>query len=257
MDDFLGEEIYQKYGEEFPLLFKIIDANDFLSVQVHPDDRIAREKHGLKFGKSEMWYIIDADPRAQIIAGFNQPMTKEKLQKHIENGSLETVLNFVPVQKGDVVYVPSGLVHAMCPGILVAEIQQNSDITYRLYDWNRTDETGQSRQLHIAEASDAINYDLQTGVVQKLNATSGKTIPILDTPHFIAGFINLESLLMKNLEEQDTFIVYMVISGSFILAVENGKIKVSAGECVLIPAMLQQIGFLPDPSAEIIEIIPK
>jgi mannose-6-phosphate isomerase len=256
MDDFLGEKIYEKHGDEFPLLFKIIDANDYLSVQVHPDDEIAKTKHGLKSGKSEMWYIIDAVPGAQIVAGFNKPMTKELLLKHLESGTLQSILNFEPVQKGDFIYIPAGLVHAMCPGILVAEIQQSSDTTYRLYDWGRTDEKGQSRTLHISEAADAIRYDLKSSVIRHFQPPVNQSTPMLETTHFSAQFVNLHSTLIKNFQGQDSFIVYFTLSGNYDLICRNQTVNVKSGECILIPAMVEELVFRPNQSAQLIEIIP-
>jgi len=257
MEDFLGEDIYVKYNIDFPLLLKIIDANDYLSVQVHPNDDIAQKKHKLKFGKSEMWYVIDADPGAQIIAGFNQPMDKQKLKKHIENGTLRDTLNFETMSAGDMIYLPAGLIHAMCPGLLIAEIQQTSDVTYRLYDWDRLDEEGNSRELHVDAAADAIDYDMKPEVIRGFNPQPNATSKMIDTPYFTASMVNLQATVEKNLEIIDLFVIYFSVSGSFELHYNEGKIEVNPGECVLVPAMIDKVILIPKTSAQVIEIVPK
>lgn len=257
MDDFIGEQLYQKYNTTFPLLLKIIDANDYLSVQVHPNDAIAKEKHGLQFGKSEMWYVIQADAGAHIIAGFNQPMTKDKLLNHIAQGTVKEILNYEPMQSGDFVYIPSGMVHAMGPGLLIAEIQQTSDITYRLNDWERLDDKGNSRELHIDEAVDAINYEIKPKVFRNFNPKINQTTPMISSPYFSTSYINLTSIVEKNLEEMDSFVIYFSVSGSFELHFDKGKVDVAPGECVLVPAITEKVFLLPSPSAHIIEIFAK
>ncbi len=256
MDDFLGEDMYNKYKEEFPILLKIIDANDYLSVQVHPNDEIAEKKHGLRFGKSEMWYVLDADEGAQIVAGFNRPMDKEKLLKHIEAGTLKDTLNFETMKRGDMIYLPAGMVHAMGPGLLIAEIQQTSDVTYRLYDWDRLDDNGNSRELHIEDAAGAIDYEMKPQVIRGFSPKSNNTTPMIQTPYFSTSFVNLQTIVEKNLEIMDKFVIYFCISGSFALHHEQGKENVKAGECVLVPAITDKIFLIPEPGAEIIEILP-
>lgn len=257
MDDLLGEDVYRKYVQEFPLLLKIIDANDYLSVQVHPNNDIALKKHKLRFGKSEMWYVIHADPGAHIISGFNHKMDRNTLLKHVENGSLRDVLNFEPMSTGDMVYLPAGMVHALGPGLVIAEIQQTSDITYRLYDWDRADENGNTRELHITDAADAIDYNMKPEVFRGFNPKINQTTPMLETEFFSAAFVNLHSEVKKNLESVDSFVLYFSISGRFKLEYGRGVISVSAGECVLVPAVTSQVVLTPETSAQVIEILPK
>ncbi len=256
MDDLLGEHIYKKYDKEFPLLIKIIDANDYLSVQVHPDDATARKKHNLLFGKSEMWYIIQSEKDSKIVAGFNQPMNKESLLKHIAEGTLKHTLNYERVQNGDMIYIPSGLVHAMCPGLLIAEIQQTSDITYRLYDWDRADEQGNPRELHIEYAADAIDYSLIPRIIRNFKPVANQITPMIESPYFSTSFINLNTTFVKNLHELDSFVIYFSVSGSFNLLYDSDKISVFQGECVLIPAITEKITLLPEQHANVIEILP-
>ncbi len=256
MEDLLGEEIYEKYGIDFPLLLKIIDANDYLSVQVHPSDDIASKKHQLKFGKSEMWYVIQADPGSQIVAGFNQPMDREKLITHIENGTLREVLNFETMQAGDMVYIPAGMVHAMGPGLLIAEIQQTSDVTYRLYDWDRVDDEGNPRELHVNDAADAIDFAMKPQIIRGFNPKPNATGRMIDTPYFSTSMVNLQSVVEKNLEILDLFVIYFPVKGNFDLICNEEKINVKAGECVLVPAMTEKLTLIPKPMAQIIEIVP-
>jgi mannose-6-phosphate isomerase len=257
MDDFLGEAIYEKYKHEFPLLVKIIDANDYLSVQVHPDDAMAKTKHGLHFGKSEMWYVLHADEGAHIVAGFNQPMNKEKLLKHIEQGTLKETLNYEPMQTGNMIYLPAGLIHAVGPGLVIAEIQQTSDVTYRLYDWDRFDDEGKPRELHINDASEAIDYELKPSVIRDFCPTENATVEMIKTPYFTTSFIQLETNVEKNLEIIDKFVLYFCISGKCIMIYETEKIEVTAGECILVPAYIDKVFLIPTPSAKLIEIIPE
>jgi mannose-6-phosphate isomerase len=255
MDDVVGEEIYAKYKNEFPLLLKLIDANDYLSVQVHPDDRIAQKKHKLLFGKSEMWYVLQADEGAGIIAGFNQPMDKRKLLKHIHEGTLKNTLNFESMKAGDMIYIPAGMVHAICPGLLIVEIQQSSDVTYRLYDWDRTNEDGIVRELHIEDAADAINFDLQPKVIRQFNPEMNRTTSMMETPFFSASLIQLNQIVEKNLEIMDAFVIFFCIEGKFDLHYDQGSLSVDAGECVLVPALTDKVYIHPKQSAKIIEIL--
>jgi mannose-6-phosphate isomerase len=256
MEDLLGEDIYKKYKTDFPLLLKVIDANDYLSVQVHPNDEIARKKHGLKFGKSEMWYVIQADPGAQIIAGFNQPMDKEKLKNHIAKGTLRETLNFETMNSGDMVYLPAGMIHAMGPGLLIAEIQQSSDVTYRLYDWDRLDDKGNPRELHVDEAADAIDFTMKPQVIRGFVPGPNTTNRMIDTPYFSSSMVNLQAVVEKNLEIIDLFVIYFSVKGSFELLYNEGKIDVKAGECVLVPAITEKVILIPKPEAQVIEIVP-
>ena len=156
-ESLLGKKIYNKFGTEFPLLIKFIDADDDLSIQVHPDDNTAKKRHK-SFGKTEMWYVIDADKNAELITGVCKNTNKGEYSELLLNKQLKTILNFEKVKKGDVFFIPAGRIHAICKGILLAEIQQTSDITYRIYDWDRKDDTGNERELHTESAIDVIDF---------------------------------------------------------------------------------------------------
>ena len=158
MGDLLGDKVYDQYGLGFPLLIKYIDATDDLSVQVHPDDQLAQERYGMN-GKTEMWYVIEADKGAGLYVGFKEGVTRDQYCDAVDAGTVDQLLKFHPVKPGDLFFIPAGTVHAIGRGVLLAEIQQPSDVTYRIFDWNRVDEQGNSRELHVDEAFDAIHFE--------------------------------------------------------------------------------------------------
>jgi mannose-6-phosphate isomerase len=158
----------QNFGHHFPLLFKFLDAKDDLSIQVHPNDKLAKERHN-SFGKTEMWYVMQADENARLVVGFKDKTNKKDYQEHIKNKTLATILNETPVEKGDAFFLETGTVHAIGAGVLIAEIQQTSDITYRLYDWGRVDANGVGRELHTDLALDAINFETTNTKLQYEN----------------------------------------------------------------------------------------
>lgn len=168
MGDLVGDHVYENFGIEFPLLIKFIDANDVLSIQVHPDDVLSKERHNA-FGKTEMWYVIEADKGSELIVGFNQKVDKDTYIKKLEEGRLEEILNNEPVAKGSCFFIPAGRVHAIGKGILLAEIQQTSDVTYRIYDFNRTDDKGTPRELHTELAVDAIDYSFEKKIQNRIS----------------------------------------------------------------------------------------
>jgi mannose-6-phosphate isomerase len=165
MGDLVGEAVYEKYGNKFPLLIKILNSSDWLSIQVHPDDKLAESRHN-DLGKTEMWYIADAEPGAELISGFNREMTPELYLSNLNNGTLKEIMNYEKVEKGDVYFIPAGRVHALGPGLLLFEIQQTSDLTYRIYDFDRVDDKGNPRQLHTEQALDALDFMQHPGLIK-------------------------------------------------------------------------------------------
>ena len=253
MGDLVGDAVYEKFGVEFPILIKFIDANDYLSIQVHPDDELAA-KRKIGSGKSEMWYILQADENAELIAGFNQKVNKESYLKHLNNKSLREILNVEKVKKDEVYYIPAGRIHALGPGLLLAEIQQTSDTTYRIYDWDRVDENGISRQLHIDEALDAIDFnvydDYKTSYQHQLN----KTENLLETPFFTTNVLQLNKKLEKNYEELDSFVIFVCIQGRGELHFGSEKLNFKKGEVVLLPANIKKIQLLPLEEIKLLEV---
>lgn len=256
MEDLVGDRIYEQFGDEFPLLIKFIDANDWLSIQVHPDDTLAA-KRGIGRGKTEMWYILNAEKDAQLISGFNNEMNKETYLGNLENKTIKAIMNYENVHKGDVFFMPAGRVHAIGPGILLAEIQQTSDTTYRIYDWDRIDAAGMQREIHTEEALDAIDFEhhdeYRTNYNTKLNHTSN----IVDDPKFTTNIISLDQILKKDFEELDSFVIYIGIEGTTTLKYDNGDVILQTGEALIKPATLQNIELIPKMASKLLEVYIK
>ena len=252
MGDLVGEKVFDRFGEEFPLLIKFIDAGKDLSVQVHPDDKLAVQKHNSN-GKTEMWYVIDAEANSKLNIGFNRPMNKELLKKHIANNTIEDILHFAAVKSGDVVFIPSGKVHAIGKGILLAEIQQSSDITYRLYDYNRKDENLKPRQLHIEDALEAINYqDIDNGFIS-YSKQQNTTNNIIANKFFTTNFMDFDKSVEKIYVNIDSFIIYICLYGTAKIICAETEETISLGECVIIPASIESVILQPKGKCKLLE----
>lgn len=210
--DLVGERTYKQCGDRFPLLIKIIDACQDLSVQVHPDDALAQEL-GMENGKTEMWYVIDAKPGAKLACGFNRKVEAAEYEQLVESGDIEKTLRYVPVRKGDTFFIPAGRVHAIGAGIVVGEIQQTSDATYRLYDYHRKDAQGRERELHTALAKRAIRFDDTDG--DKVQYSPREDIPVnlVKCPYFTTNLLKLDAPVMRDYSELDSFVVVMATEG--------------------------------------------
>lgn len=254
MTDLVGERNYEKYGLGFPLLIKFIDANDNLSVQVHPDDELAQRKYG-QSGKTEMWHVIAAEPGAGLYVGFNQKVTKEQYVQAVENGTLAEMLKFYPVQPGDTFMIPAGTVHAIGKGVLLAEIQQPSDVTFRIFDWNRVDDEGNPRELHTAEALEAIDFDLNLGTFKvDYKPELNKTIPLVHSEYFNTNLIEFDQVLTKSFAQIDSFVIYMCLEGFMHLEYGDEHIVFKTGDVVLIPAEMEEVTFVPGENARMLEV---
>ena len=254
MGDLVGDHVFDKFGEEFPLLIKLIDANDVLSIQVHPDNDLAKERHQA-YGKTEMWYIIQAEEGSGLYTGFNKKLDKESYLKHLNNGTLKEVLNLEPVKAGDAFFIPAGRVHATGAGILFAEIQQTSDITYRIYDWDRVDKDGKARELHTDLALDAIDFQTYSSYRTNYIKRKNETNQIQTCEFFTTNIIPLDKVIEKDYYEFDSFIIYMCMEGSFTIRTgDDGITLVEKGETVLLPAALNTIRLEPAGEATILEI---
>ena len=256
MGDLLGDRIYEKFGMEFPLLIKFIDANDILSIQVHPDDRLARERHN-SFGKTEMWYIIQADDHSKIITGFNRSINKEVYQEHLQNKRLKEILNFEDAFQGDVFFIPAGRVHAVGAGILLAEIQQTSDITYRIYDWDRVDANGKERDLHTDLALDAIDYHHYNNYKTSYEATMNISSQVIECNYFNTNYLQFDIRVGKDFSFIDSFVIYMCISGEFSIEYNGKTEEVKRGESILVPASLKLIFLQPRQETRLLEVFIK
>jgi len=256
MSDLVGENIYDTYENEFPLLIKFIDANDWLSVQVHPDDELAAER-GLESGKTEMWYILQADEGAQIIKGFSKDTNKEEYQQHLKNNSLESILNYAPVKAGDAFYIDAKKIHALGPGILLTEIQQSSDTTYRIYDWDRKDSEGNGRQLHIEEALDSIDFSKEKGNAIHYHNHQNESQSIVDEKYFTTNILEFNNPIEKDYEEVNSFVIYIITKGSFILKGNQGDMDLGIGDVVMLPATTKTVELHPLPEATLLEVYMK
>lgn len=245
----LGKKVYADYGAQFPLLFKWIDAREDLSIQLHPNDALAQARHN-SFGKTEMWYVKQADPGSRLIVGFKERSSAEEYQSHLAQKTLSDILDAHPVQQGDVYFLETGTVHAIGAGILIAEIQQTSDITYRIYDWDRVDAQGNSRELHIDLALDAINYD-KINAHKPYSRTPDHSHEVVHCRYFDTNYIKLEQGLSRQ-HDGNSFVVYMVVEGALQIGVAGNTYVYSSGQTVLLPAALTQ--YRLEGHAEVLEI---
>jgi len=253
MGDLVGEKVYEKFGIEFPLLFKFIDAKEKLSIQVHPNDEFAKEKHKA-YGKTEMWYVIDAEKDAKLTIGFNKESDKGEFIQKIKGENIESILNTEPTFNNDTFLIPSGTIHSIGAGVLLAEIQQTSDISYRVFDYNRKDIDGNLRELHNDLAKDALNYSYEKKHRIDYDKDLNKTALITKCDYFTSNVIEFDKELEKDYYNTDSFIVYMCLEGEFYIDYqEEDKIKVSKGETVLIPAILDTVVLFPTTKCKIIE----
>ena len=250
----LGNNVYETFGTEFPLLIKFIDAKTPLSIQVHPHDHIAKERHN-SFGKNEMWYIMDADDNAEIIVGFNKQLDKKTYSEYLENNNVLEVLNSVKTKAGDAFNIPTGRVHAIGAGVLLAEIQQTSDITYRIYDYDRVDKTtGEKRELHNDLALDVLDFEVQDDYIttyEKLLNTFNK---LIHTPYFKSNVLFITKTLNKDYSALDSFVIYICTKGNVEVAVADEQYSITQGETILIPACINKVTLIPNKDSELLEV---
>lgn len=245
-DAILGKAVNEKYQGKLPLLVKFIDAKKDLSIQVHPDDEMAMREHG-KMGKSEMWYIIKADEGAHLYAGFRQEITPEEYQRRIADGTITDVLAEHQVKPGDVFYLPAGRVHAICGGILLAEVQQSSDVTYRIYDYNRPGMDGNPRELHTELAAKALDYHVEQNYRTEYAETDNRALHIIDSPYFDVRVMEVSEPFHRNLVKYDSFIISMCIEGDCKICVRStgDEIILHEGCSTLIPAAIADYDVTP------------
>tara|TARA_R110000765_G_scaffold305964_1_gene399834 strand:- start:855 stop:1817 length:963 start_codon:yes stop_codon:yes gene_type:complete len=236
----LGKSVVARFGKEFPILIKFIDAKQDLSIQLHPNDKLAKERHN-SFGKTEMWYIMDADKDADLIVGFNKNVTKEEYQKSIENDTLLDLLNYEKVKEGDTFFINTGKIHAIGAGVVLAEIQQTSDVTYRVFDFNRKDKEGNLRELHTDMAVDAMDYQQKDDFIVKYSKENNAVNTMVDCPYFKTNYINLSENFKQDISNRDSFTIYMCVSGSATVVNDSGEATIKKGETVLVPANSKQI----------------
>lgn len=251
--ELVGGKVIERFGTRFPLLIKFIDARDNLSIQVHPNDELAKTRHN-SFGKTEMWYVIKADEGASLYSGFSQQIDKEEYVKRVADNTIMEVLKRYDVNEGDVFFLPAGRVHAIGAGCFIAEIQQTSNITYRIYDYNRKDKNGNTRELHTELAKDAIDYTLYPDYRTYYKAHTNATVNLADCNYFTTNLIDIDTVMTRNFEELDSFVVYICMEGSATMTDNNGyEIYIHQGQTVLIPANNKTVNIVPTPKAKFLE----
>ncbi len=255
MTELVGETVHEKHGNTFPLLIKLLDTNADLSIQVHPGDDVARLRHQ-SAGKTEMWYVIGAEPGSEIIAGFNKDVSREEYLHHLENKSLKDILNVYKTGVGDVFFIPAGQVHAIGAGVTLCEIQQSSDITYRLYDWDRPGSDGKPRKLHIEEALDVIDFKAKDNKVlyePKLN----ESVNLVNSPYFTTNLLEFNIARELDYFFVDSFVVYVCMEGACRIEYPGGEELLKKGETVLLPAAIKNLVLLPDGNCRLLETYVK
>lgn len=251
-EEILGKSVLERFGKEFPILIKFIDAQKDLSIQLHPDDELAGKRHN-SFGKTEMWYIMDAENDAELIIGFKEDISKETYLESLKNDTLTDLLNYENVSEGDAYFINAGKIHAIGAGILIAEIQQTSDQTYRVYDYNRKDAQGNLRELHTELSVDAISYDRQDDFKVSYGKETNVSNPMVDCPYFKTNFISLNKNIQFDVSDQDSFTIYMCIDGEVLIENDFGSILIKKGETVLVPAITSHV-LLSAEQAKLLEI---
>ncbi|SNR76376.1 mannose-6-phosphate isomerase, type 1 [Maribacter sedimenticola] len=248
----LGKNVVDRFGTEFPILIKFIDAKQDLSIQLHPNDELAKERHN-SFGKTEMWYIMDADPNAELIVGFNRNVSKKEYAESIENDTLLDLLNYEQVKEGDTFFINTGKIHAIGAGVMLAEIQQTSDVTYRVFDFNRKDKEGNLRELHTELALDAVDYEKKDDFKVPYSKELNKMQSMVDCPYFKTNFIELAQDVVLNTKERDSFTIFMCVGGKAVVKTAEGEVQIVKGETVLLPAMTDKIELLSS-GAKLLEV---
>ena len=236
-EDLIGLQNYRIFQNKFPLLIKFIDAKEDLSIQLHPNDELAAKRHN-SFGKTEMWYVFQADKDSNLIVGFNQEMTPEKYLKHLNDKTLTKILNFDKVKEGDTYFVEVGRVHAIGAGVMVAEIQQTSDITYRVYDWDRVDGDGNERELHNDLAIEAFDFDMPDNFRITYDKTPNQSNEMVSCPYFTTNYLKINQTL-KKVNKHDSFIIYMCVDGEAEIITEGFSESIKKGETILLPAAIE------------------
>jgi mannose-6-phosphate isomerase len=256
MGDITGDVIFEKFGNEFPLLIKLIEAKEDLSIQVHPGDALAKERHQA-YGKTEMWYILESEKGSKIFTGFREGVTKEMYQKALTDGTIAELLNIENPETGDIFFTPAGRVHAIGAGTVLVEIQQTSDITYRIFDWNRKNTGKEQRELHTDLALDAIDFNASGKNKIRINPVVNIPEEMVSCEFFNTNILWFNKAVRKEYYLNDSFVVYICIDGDFLIRWDESSEKVSKGETVLLPAMIKEVTLEPAGEAKVLEIFIK
>ena len=248
----LGKANAERFGQEFPLLIKFIDARQDLSIQVHPNDALAWERHKSK-GKTEMWYVVDADEGARLRSGFAKQVTPAQYEASVEDNTITDLLAEYEIHPGDLFFLPAGRVHSIGAGAFIAEIQQTSDITYRIYDYGRTGADGKPRELHTELAKDAIDYTVLPDYRSHYVAGKNREVPLVSCPYFVTSLYDLDRAFVRDLSELDSFLIVMCLEGNGVLCDDEGdEVPLRRGETLLVPASTRSVQFVLDPSLKLL-----
>ncbi|MBL7472751.1 type I phosphomannose isomerase catalytic subunit [Robertkochia sediminum] len=251
-EDLLGKQVFERFGPKFPILIKFIDAEKDLSVQLHPGDELAKARHN-SFGKTEMWHVMQAEKDAELIVGFNKSLTREEYVKAMEEGKLLSILNRQKVASGDTFFISPGKVHAIGAGILLAEIQQTSNVTYRIYDYDRKDKDGNTRELHTDLALDALDYDLRNDFHMQYATDENRLNPMVKSPYFITDYLHLTDRVDIDVEQRDSFHIYICTEGESVFTVNGKDHTLHMGETLLMPACIDKYSIRSE-HAKILEV---
>lgn len=252
--DLVGKNNYKNFGNEFPLLIKFIDAKTPLSIQVHPNNDLAKQRHN-SFGKNEMWYIMQADKDAELIVGFSKDTDKKDYSSHVKNNTITNILNHEKVTKGDTFYIPAGRVHAIGAGVLLAEIQQKSNVTYRIFDYNRIDnKTGKTRELHTELALDAIDFNVEKNYKTNYTTKANTSCPLVHSPYFKTNILDIQGDLNIDYSKTDSFVIYMCVEGTLSLIHNAKTYTLKTGETILLPAAINQVQLQAENKSRILEV---
>ncbi len=253
MGDITGDVIYEQFGNEFPLLIKLIEAREDLSIQVHPGNEMARERHNA-YGKTEMWYILESEKNARIYTGFREGITKDMYLDALAEGSLADILNIETAEPGDVFFTPAGRVHAIGAGTVLAEIQQTSDITYRIFDWNRQNTGQEIRELHTDLALDAIDFSASGHHKIRINPDINTLESLVKCEYFNTNIIRFNKPLKREYYLNDSFVIYICVEGEMKIMWDDSSDSLTKGETCLIPAMIKDITLEPSGEARLLEV---
>lgn len=250
----VGEENYKRFNGQFPLLIKFIDAQDDLSIQVHPDDELAQKRHNSR-GKTEMWYVIDnAEGKAHLRSGLSRQITPQQYADMIADNTITDALQEYAVQPGDVYYLPAGRIHSIGSGCFIAEIQETSNITYRIYDFNRKDKNGNTRELHTELSKDAIDYSVEKDYRTLYTPKKDEPVELVSCPYFTTTVYDLTEQMTMDYSELDSFVIYICMEGQCTVSDNEGNtVAIQAGESVLFPATTQSLNVSPNGNVKFLE----
>lgn len=252
-EELVGESVYKRFSTKFPLLIKFIDAREDLSIQVHPNDELAQKRHN-SLGKTEMWYVMDATPGAKLRSGFAKEVTPKEYKDSVANSTITDLLAEYEIHPGDVFFLPAGRVHSIGAGAFIAEIQETSDITYRIFDFNRKDANGNTRELHTELAKDAIDYEVLDDYRTQYEPVQNEPVELVNCPYFTTSVYDMTESITCDYTELDSFVVLICMEGSCKVTDNEGNVtNFKAGETILLAATTQEVTIEPDEHTRILE----